>query len=161
MIIDEISELPIKKKIAIFLCFPCILHEYEKSGVFSKTTVVFLVLVYFIFLVQNIVYDIYDVFNSKNSTFILYPFINIFTYLLVETIRSQTKAMLEIYLALCSLLLIVNVHWLSDLIMHTMLDEDFNYEFNQGLEVILILTSLFFLLFVIKLLHVQTDKANY
>ena len=151
MIIDNISKLSTKKKAMISLCFPCLLYICGKNRFFSKVSILVLTLVYFNFLIQNIYYEIYDIFNSKNIVFIIFLLINLFTYVLIEALKINTKkAYFELFLMLFILLLLVNFHYLSMMFTCITLEGICDYKFNQNLEIILVFTSFILFFFIIQ-----------
>lgn len=160
MIIDSIGELSIKEKIMIFLCFPCVLYKYKKYGVFSNISISFLILIYSDFLIQNTLYDMFDMFDSKNIVFATFLWMNFFTYVFAEALRvNSIKAYLEVYLTLFVLLLLANFHVLSKLYTSMVLEEIHNVVLNQKFEVGLMVSSFALILLTTKKLFFASHKV--
>lgn len=151
MIIDNINKLPIREKIVIALCFPCLLKKLWGDGLLSVSSIIFLTLIYLSFLIQNIYYEIYEIYDSKNIVLVLFLSINLFTYVLIEAIKTDSrKAKIEAILILIVLLLLANFHYLSAIFVCLTMGERCQYSFNQNFEIVLIVSSFSFLIFVVR-----------
>lgn len=159
MIVDNINKLPLEKKAVAALCFPCIFKIYWKNKLLSKVSILALTLIYFIFLIQNIYYELYDTFGTENIVFVIFLSINLFTYILTEALKINTKKVyLEVFMALFILILFVNFHYLSMVFTCLTLEGICNYKFNQNFEIVLIFTSFILFLLVIQILFLSYAK---